>query len=127
MTKTVLKLDIDRRKIINWSRMKIARNITGLKVDFDRSTIHRTGKGWHIRLVVDGKFTDSEICFLQMAFGSDYKREILNMCRVSNGEKNWNVLFERKYKRDRNGDVKMVSEETEADNSIIKKMIGVNK
>lgn len=61
--------------------------------------VFSTAKGYHIYLVTEGKELNSfDVCFLQMALGSDYKRETFNFMRFrDNLDKKWNVLFETKY------------------------------
>lgn len=105
-------MDIDCKRI-NWKRMGIVRNILGLEFDFAKSSICKTKKGFHIRLFIKNKMTDKDICFVQMAMGSDYKRESNNYVRVRNHEDNWNVLFSQKYASEKLlGEVFKVSEET---------------
>lgn len=68
--------------------------------------VRSTAKGYHLYLdVVSEKELDSfAICFLQMALGSDYKRETFNFMRFRQSlNKDWNVLFVRKY--DGNGNL----------------------
>lgn len=109
-----LKLDYD---ILNWEKIKeliLSRylslfNIIALRfLDCD---VRQTKKGYHVRLTVKTSQLngnkDYNTAFMQLLLDSDYKREAFNLRRVSNGEKNWNVLFEYKF---RNG--KQVSEET---------------
>jgi hypothetical protein len=62
--------------------------------------VRSTAKGYHLYLdVVSEKPLDSfALCFLQMALGSDYKRETFNYMRFRQSlSKDWNVLFMRKY------------------------------
>lgn len=118
---TCLKLDIDIKKI-PWKRMGAVKNICGLRFDFENSSIHRTRKGFHLRLALLGEYTDAEVCFLQLALGSDYHRESLNYMRVKKGEKNWNVLFSQKFRLSRLGSKpRKISEEVELDKRIIER------
>lgn len=57
----------------------------------------KNGKHITIRFKSKAKFTDSDLVFLQLWLGSDWKREFFNYLRVRAGWKNWNVLFKRKF------------------------------
>ena len=60
--------------------------------------VFSTRKGYHIYLEVEGDYTSFDVCFLQMALGSDYKRECYNFARFRNNlSKDWNILFEKKF------------------------------
>lgn len=100
-----LKLDYD---ILNWDKVKniiLSRylslfNIIALRfLDCD---VRQTKKGYHVRLTVKTSQLngnkDYNTAFLQLLLDSDYKREAFNLRRVSNGEENWNVLFEYKFR-----------------------------
>jgi len=58
--------------------------------------VAETSKGYHIVIIVKEKLPDMQICFIQLALGSDYKRECFNLARVLRGEKDWNLLFKTK-------------------------------
>jgi len=118
-----LKLDIDIRdfekvtSIIKnrCSVFKILGDIrpTGVEV---RSTM----KGYHIYLDVESvKPLDSfPVCFLQMALGSDYRRETFNFMRFRHeAGKDWNVLF--KVKMDGNGVILSKEKEEPALSSLL--------
>lgn len=124
----MLKIDIDQKRI-PWKRMGVVKNICNLRFDFARSSIHRTRKGYHIRLALLGNHSDAEVCFLQCAIGSDFHRESLNWMRVKRGEKSWNVLFSMKFRtKTLNGKLRKISEEVELDRSILERNLtkGVN-
>jgi len=115
----MLKLDIDHKKI-PWKRMGAVKNICNLRFDFEKSSIHRTRKGYHLRLALLGNHSDAELCFLQCALGSDFARESLNWMRVKRGEQSWNVLFSMKFKlKDIGSAPEKVSEEVELDRRIL--------
>ena len=86
-----------------------------LGVRFTGIKVYETSKGVHIYLDYESKrpLTPLEIIIIQLALGSDYKRELYNLRRARawlDGEElesNWNTLFRYKY---RNG--KLVSHET---------------
>jgi len=63
-----------------------------------------TRRGYHIYLEIFGDYNSFDVCFLQMALGSDFKRETFNFYRFKNNlDKKWNVLFSEK--RDEKGNV----------------------
>ena len=76
--------------------------------------VYETNKGLHlyISLYSNVELTDEDIVVLQLALGSDYKREIFNWLRVRSRDKfkHWNVLFKVKYK---NGKIISREEKTE--------------
>lgn len=120
MTST-LKIDLDKKRV-DWQRIGAVRNICGLRFDYAKSQIHRTRKGFHLRLVVKNRLSQKDICFLQLACGSDENRESLNWMRVKRGEKSWNVLFSMKFRaKTLNGKPQKISEEVELDRRIIER------
>jgi hypothetical protein len=86
-----------------------------LGVSFTGIKVYETSKGIHVYLDAESErpLTPLEIIIIQLALGSDYKRELYNLRRARawlDGEElenNWNTLFKYKYK---NG--KLVSKET---------------
>jgi hypothetical protein len=60
----------------------------------------KTARGWHRIVRWNRKFEPGVIVALQLAMGSDPKRERFNLIRVLSGEakhnKRWNLLFEHK-------------------------------
>jgi len=86
-----------------------------LGVRFKGIKVYETVKGIHIYLDAESErpLTPLEVIVIQLALGSDYKRELYNLRRARawlDGEElenNWNTLFKYKYK---NG--KLVSKET---------------
>ena len=76
--------------------------------------VYETNKGLHlyISLYSNVELTDEDIVVLQLALGSDYKRELFNWLRVRSKDKfkHWNVLFKVKYK---NGKIISKEEKTE--------------
>lgn len=111
---TLLKIDIDGK--VKWKRIRTALDILGLKVDFDASSICKTAHGFHLKLDVNRKLDDKDACFVQMAVGSDFKRECLNHRRITEGDANWNVLFSQKFKKGR-----MTSKEMPVDKKVIER------
>jgi hypothetical protein len=86
-----------------------------LGVRFTGIKVYETSKGIHVYLDAESErpLTPLEIIIIQLALGSDYKRELYNLRRARawlDGEElenNWNTLFKYKYK-----DGKLVSKET---------------
>jgi len=58
----------------------------------------RTARGWHVLIKFRKGFTSGELVALQMALGSDRKRERYNLRRVICGARprDWNLLFDTK-------------------------------
>jgi len=79
--------------------------------------IYETNKGYHfyLKVTTERKLNNKDIVVLQLALGSDYKRELFNWLRVRRGQKfkHWNVLFKCKYE---NG--LKVSEERKTESAI---------
>jgi len=71
-----------------------------LKVFTDEIEVYETRRGIHIYVYASSKrkISDEEIVVIQLALGSDYKREIFNWSRVISNPrpKRWNVLFKGK-------------------------------
>ena len=59
----------------------------------------RTSHGYHIRISVRNKIPKRELNFLQLALGSDYQRECMNLRRIISCKqmKVWNVLYSFKF------------------------------
>jgi len=68
-----------------------------LRIYFDEVEVYETVKGIHIYIYASSerKISDGEIVVIQLALGSDYKRELFNWTRVISNPKpkRWNVLF----------------------------------
>jgi len=73
-----------------------------LKIFIDEVEVYETKRGIHIHVYASSKrkVSDEEIVVIQLALGSDYKREIFNWTRVISNPrpKRWNVLFKDKEK-----------------------------
>jgi len=73
-----------------------------LKIFIDEVEVYETKRGIHIYVYASSKrkVSDEEIVVIQLALGSDYKREIFNWTRVISNPrpKRWNVLFKDKEK-----------------------------
>jgi hypothetical protein len=94
-------------------KMYFVTDVLGVK--FTEIKVYETSKGIHVYLDAESErpLTPLEIIVIQLALGSDYKRELYNLRRARawlDGEElenSWNTLFKYKYK---NG--KLVSKET---------------
>lgn len=95
----VVKLDFDYRKNFQTlvKRLKFFEYLDIFHVK--RIVVHRTVRGYHVRIVVDRKFEPVEIVLIQALLGSDYKREVLNFERVYKAGKFFNVLHTSREKR----------------------------
>jgi len=82
------------------NKLKFVEDI--LKVFVEEVEVFETKKGIHIYVYASSerKISDEEIVVIQLALGSDYKREIFNWSRVISNPKpkHWNVLFKSKEK-----------------------------
>jgi len=114
-----LKLDFDfKPRSARKFGKEIADKLNFLKTFFGIRVIdvkvYETSKGLHlyISLYSNVELTDEDIVVLQLALGSDYKRELFNWLRVRSKDKfkHWNVLFKVKYK---NGKIISKEEKTE--------------
>jgi hypothetical protein len=121
----MLKMDIDGKKV-DWKRIKTVVEMFKLKINIPESKIAKTKRGFHIYLHCNDKLNDEDVCFIQLACNSDYKREILNLLRVKKGDwqgDNFNVLFAKKYHVDTKGKTTLASEEVELDNEILRRKL----
>lgn len=68
-----------------------------LKIHIDDVEVFETKRGLHIYVYASSfrSIPDEEIVVIQLALGSDYKREIFNWTRVISNPrpKRWNVMF----------------------------------
>jgi len=88
---------------------------------FTKCKVRETNKGLHIYLeaIAPNQLNPVDIVVIQLALGSDYKRELFNYRRVKDKviTENWNILFKRKTTRDVEGNVKYESKEVENENT----------
>jgi hypothetical protein len=61
--------------------------------------VRRTRHGYHVRIRVKNKIPSWELNFLQLALGSDCRRECMNLRRIKSCKqmKSWNVLYAFKF------------------------------
>ena len=119
MNRYELKLDFDfKPRSAKRFAKEIANKLNFLTSFFGISVIdvkvYETNKGLHLYISIYSsvELDDRDIVVLQLALGSDYKRELFNWLRVRSRDKfkHWNVLFKVKYK---NGVIVSKEEKTE--------------
>lgn len=98
-------LDFDTRRVPRLRPIWAVCRIVGLR---PRSILTRRSsrRGWHVIVRLDRAIQPAELVALQFAFGSDRRRETLNLCRVLGMRESkirdpfwqvrWNLLYERK-------------------------------
>ena len=118
MNRYELKLDFDfKPRSAKRFAKEIANKLNFLASYFSIRVIdvkvYETNKGLHLYIPIcsNVELTDEDIVVLQLALGSDYKRELFNWLRVRSNDKfkHWNVLFKVKYK---NGEIISKEEKT---------------
>ena len=107
MSSSEIKLDLD-----NFSRDGILRLIRSRwrflfqfswplfgRLRVQRIDIRKTTHGYHVRIRVKNKIPKRDLNFLQLALGSDYRRECMNLRRIISCKqmKSWNVLYAFKF------------------------------
>lgn len=92
-----LKLDLDGRRGLQTleERLWITKWL-GLRIG--DAKVKDTVNGFHAILTCDNEIDDVKAAFIQALLGSDYRRELCNLLKIERGSKEWNVLFEKKYK-----------------------------
>lgn len=105
-----LMLDLDGKGSLDifLSRRWILKYL-GLRVE-DCKVSH-TANGWHVRLLCENEIDDKLAIIMQLALGSDYRREMCNLLKAERGAVKWNILFERKWKVNELGELVEVSRE----------------
>ncbi len=97
-TTDTIKLDIDKKRI-DYERFKLVTKTLkkhGLKINSVKA--YKTNKGYHIYIKVEN-IAEMYLYFVQLLYGSDWKRELLNFDRYLQGipnEEN-NILFSEKW------------------------------
>jgi len=101
---TVLKIDIDYKPndVYEFSakfadKLNFIQKFLGITVEYVE--VYETEKGFHIYVYISEEIDDPKlIIILQLALGSDYKRELFNYTRANttNWKGEWNVLFKTK-------------------------------
>lgn len=105
-----LKLDLDGKNGLDifLKRMWIMKYL-GLKTV--NAKVYHTTNGYHLVLKLDNEIDNLKAIFMQLALGSDYRREVCNLLRIERGCKDWNILFKAKYKVNQLGQTIKVSQE----------------
>ena len=97
MVRHVLMLDFDHLSYEKVEEILINRSFTlryfCLKVE--HCLVYKTLHGWHVIIHIQSPepLDDTDICFIQLALGDDYKRAIYNWPRAKAGIPGWNTLF----------------------------------
>lgn len=94
---TILMLDIDKAPI-PYERISKVLSMLDLQPITWLVDVKSTTNGWHIIVPISNQLTDLEVVLVQVLMGSDYKRELFNTMRVKQNIKEWNVLFNTKYR-----------------------------
>ena len=90
--------------------------LSSLDLTVQDALVSKTSKGFHLYLTLSREVSKETVIFLQLALGSDYKREVFNWRRfvMLNVPLTYNVLFYEKYVREDSG-LKLVSQEVNLD------------
>lgn len=66
--------------------------------------IYPTVKGWHVYFETwkNAYIGSKELIFFQLMFGSDPYREMMNLRRITNKVRNWNIMFTSREDRTQN-------------------------
>ncbi|MEM3265142.1 MAG: hypothetical protein QXH07_04220 [Thermoplasmata archaeon] len=84
---------------------------------------YRTHKGMHVYIMPmnEVNLPLEYITFIQLALGSDWLREIRNLNRLYTGTiTNWNLLFNKKFKMNKDGTIENISKEIFVKRYVIK-------
>ena len=96
-----IKLDIDKKRISLEDVERIDWHIAFFNLDCVDIRVYNSASGnKHIEIDILNDVNDYELVFLQLAMGSDNKRECFNLLRVSSeafSNQSWNVLFRNKF------------------------------
>lgn len=96
-----IMLDIDNKNISTSLVNKWDWIIYFLGLDVVDVTVNKSTSGNnHVTFTVLNNINDYEHVFIQLAMGSDLKRECFNLLRIHSGKfknQSWNVLFKNKW------------------------------
>jgi hypothetical protein len=69
------------------------------KLRVQHVNVAKTRHGYHVRIRVKNGIPKREMNFLQLALGSDYRRECMNLRRIISCKqmRSWNVLYRLKF------------------------------
>ena len=93
---SLIKIDLDDKSLWNTFLERAKFVLAFWHLTVKHVWVAETAKGYHVVIITKEKLQDQQICFLQLAMGSDYKRECFNLARILRGEKDWNLLFKTK-------------------------------
>lgn len=118
MTDADILLDIDQKDVDAEEIAKRLRFLTMFtSFEFVKIEVYETRKGFHLYFWTDKpKPSAKDKVVMQLALGSDYRREIFNYLRICMTPlpKKWNVLFQSKYDKEGN----KVSEEVHSGRTV---------
>jgi hypothetical protein len=60
--------------------------------------VWHTTNGWHLEIDLDNELDNIKAVLMQSLLGSDYRRELALLLRIERGCKNWNNLYQQKWK-----------------------------
>ena len=97
---TLIKLDLDGKNSLDEfiSRIWI---LKGFGLNPSKVAVYETKFGYHVYLSTKIKLEPTELLFIQICLGSDYRKELFGFLRLKRGYINpndWNVLFKQKNK-----------------------------
>jgi len=99
---TVLELDIDRKPISIERLAKRIRFVLGnFALQVTNAEVFETEHGYHVYITLDKEVDKFHRIFLQLACGSDWKRETFNYARAKAGAITYQWMFRGKEKHDR--------------------------
>jgi len=104
---TILTLDIDGKDAFSdfLDRIWI---LKGFGLRMKSCAVYETKNGFHVYLDTAVKIEPVKALFMQLALGSDYRKEIFSFIRLERGytaNKDWSVLFSIKYRFTKLGEI----------------------
>ena len=105
-----IKLDLDGKDGLDVF-LERAWIMKGFGLKTTNVMVYQTTHGYHVILELDNEIDNVKAVFMQLALGSDYRREVFNFLRIERGCLDWNVLFKEKYRVNKLGQKITVSEE----------------
>jgi hypothetical protein len=96
---TCIMLDYD---VKDWRKCthRISRAIDSIRPYVKDCLVHRTRKGWHVRIWIDFPLSPRRLNDLQSWMGDDEARVRMNERRIKKGIEPWNRLWLMKFKLD---------------------------
>jgi len=60
--------------------------------------VWHTVNGWHLEIDLDNEIENIKAVLMQSLLGSDFRREMALLLRIDRGCRNWNNLYQQKWK-----------------------------